>query len=176
MLVAHHLEYASLVFEQENISINSGSYKDIPLAVVFAGNERSEFLSCLRKLIGNGVLEIIYIDACVSHSARYPLRSVILASGGSKNLHHRASFASKQYNLPVLTVTVLRSDSKLPIEGCITDEITEGLYLIAQSDNIDVISVLTVSENTATGEKMEAHEYHSRFHTAARLAFETIVM
>jgi purine-nucleoside phosphorylase len=176
MLVAHHLEYAKQDSKQGDVSISIGSYKDIPLAVVFKGNENSEFLACIRKLIARGVKEIIYMDACISHTGRYPLRSVILASGGSANLLKHANFASKQFNLPVQKATVLKTGSKLPVEGCITDDITEELYLIAQETNINALSILTVSENTETGEKVETHEFHSRFHTAARLAFETIVM
>ena len=85
----------------------------------------------------------------------------------------RANEAARQYEISTIEQTVLSLGSAHPQEGCIVDDITGALYEQARADGIKALSILTVSENTRTGEKMEEHEKRSRFYAAARLVFET---
>jgi len=184
MLSAHHLEYSTLVNEQGDVLVFAGSYKNVPIALISTGFGNSAVLSCMHEVTRLGAAEVIYIGGCVStiggpttgQSAtdRIALRSVILAAGGSKNLLNRAYRAAQQYAIPVTAQPVLHPGCAHPEEGCIIDEITAALYEQARSDNIEALSILTVSENAKTGEKMEEHEKRSRHNAAARLVFETL--
>ena len=60
------------------------------------------------------------------------------------------------------------------IEGHIIDDVTGAFYEQARADGIEALTILTVSENIKTGEKMEEHEKRSRFYAAARLVFEML--
>ena len=176
MLAAHHLEYSQLLYEQGDVLIFSGIYSDVPLAVVSTGFGSGEILSVL-DMIGNlGAKEVIYISACASTTARYNLRTVILASGGSENMLDCAKAAAAQYDITVMTETVLPPGSDNAEEGGFSDAVTGALYETARANNIEALCVLTVSENRATGEKMEEHEVRSRFHAASRLVFETAAL
>jgi len=172
MLAAHHLEYSELIYEQGDVLIFSGSYTETPLAVISAGFGSGEILSSLEKIGNLGAKKVIYIGACVSTTARYGLRTVVLARGGSDDLLSCAQAAAVQYDITIMTETVLPPGSD-NAEGGISDVVTGALYEAARTENIEALSVLTVSENKVTGEKMEEHEVRSRFYAASRLAFET---
>jgi purine-nucleoside phosphorylase len=205
MLSAHHLEYSTLVCQLGDILIFSGNYKNAVIALVSAGFGRSAVLSCLRLIEGLGVAELIFIGGCVSTicqaATEQPglqtvvlaamgsqsissqgvadsprLRAVILAAGGSESLSGRAFRAAKQYDIPITTRAVLPNDAAHPEEGCIIDDITGVLYGQAQASGIEALSVLTLSENKKTGEKIEEHEKRSRFYAAASLVFETFAI
>ena len=87
-----------------------------------------------------------------------------------------AKAAAAQYDISVMTETVLPPGSDNAEEGGISDAVTVALYETARTENIEALSVLTVSENRMTGEKMEEHEIRSRFYAASRLVFETAVL
>lgn len=176
MLVSHHLEYAAPVFEQGDFSIYSGSYKDVPLALISTGFGVGEVFYYLCELIELGIKEIIYISACMSTTVAHGLGSVILAGGGSQSLLARANAASAFYAIPVVTRTVLPADCKRPEEGCVIDDFTGAFYSQSKVEGVEALSILTVSENSKTGEKMEEHERRSRLHAASRLVFETFAI
>ena len=175
MLSAHHLEYSEMIYEQGDVLIYSGSYACTPLAVISAGFGSGEVLLSLEKIGNLGVKEVIYIGACVSTTSRYGLRTVVLARGGSDDLQSCAQAAAAQYDITVITETLLPPGSD-NAEGGISDIVTGALYETARTENIKALSVLTVSENKVTGEKMEEHEIRSRFYAASRLAFETALL
>jgi len=176
MLAAHHLEYSELIYEQGDVLIYSGSYSDIPLAVISTGFGSGEVVSSL-EMIGNlGAKAIIYIGECASTTARCGLRTVVLASGGSDDLQSCAKAAAVQNDITVITETLLPPGSDIAEVGGFSDAVTGALYETARTENIEALSVLTVSENKITGEKMEEHEVRSRFHAASRLVFETAVL
>jgi len=176
MLAAHYLEYSELIYEQGDVLIFSGSYTETPLAVISAGFGSGEILSSLEKLGNPGAKKVIYIGACTSTTARYGLRTVILARGGSDVLLNCAQAAAAQYDITVITETLLPPGSDNAEEGGISDAVTGALYETARTKNIKALSVLTVSENKVTGEKMEEHEVRSRFYAASRLVFEAAVL
>ena len=172
MLAAHHLEYSAQVYELGEFLAYTGSYKGAQIAIVSSGFGSSVILSCCGELTSLGVKEIIFIGACASTDMRHGLRSVVLASGGSRSLLDRANYVCKQFNLTAAVRTVLPPDAVQPEEGCIIDNVTGDFYGLAREGGIDTLSILTVSEDPITGEKMEEHEVRSRFYTASRLAFE----
>jgi len=172
MLSAHHLEYSTLIYESGDILVYSGSYNGVPIALVSTGFGSGAVLSYLRELKAHGVKEIIYIGACVSTSARHGLRSVILSDGGGKSLLGRAYVAAKHCEISISTQAVMPKDGTQSGKTGIIDGVTGALYEQAKADGIEVLSVLTVSENTATGEILDDHERRSRFYAASRLVFE----
>ena len=178
MLVAHHLEYASLVSELGDVLVYSGSYKDMPLAVASTGTGSSGVLAFLNEASasGAGASEAVFIGSCVSTTSRYGVRSVILAAGGSRKLLDRALAAAEQYDIKAASATVLQPGGLLPEEGCIIEEVTGAFYELARAGGADALSILTVAENTRTDEKMEEHEVRSRFYAASRLAFEMLAL
>jgi len=176
MLSAHHLEYSTLVYEMGDILVYSGSYKEVPIALASTGFGDSAVLSFLRELKGLGVAEVVYIGGCISTTEQHKLRTVVLAAGSSQGMLTRARDAAWQYAIPVTIQTVLPTDSVHAEERCITDSVTGALYEQARIDGIEALSILTVSENTKTGEKMEEHERRSRFYAAARLVFEMLAI
>jgi len=125
---------------------------------------------------GSSLRELVYIGACVSTTVRHSLRSVILAAGGSESLLSRAVAAARQFVIPATARTVLSPSAELPEEGCIIDEATGAFYERARAGGVEALSILTVSEDVIKGEKMEEHEFRSRFYAAARLAFETLAI
>jgi len=177
MLSAHHLEYSTLLYEQGDVLVYSGSYKDVPIVLASTGIGSDAVLSYFEEYKGLGAAEIAYVGACVSTSDKSAadggeLRSVVLAAGGSRRLLDRALRTAKQYGIGATIRKVLPPDSLQPEGGCIVDDVTGALYDQTRADGIKALSVLTVSENTKTGEKIEEHEKRSRFYAAARLVFE----
>ena len=74
ILVAHLLDCAEPLFEKGDISVTSGSYKDVPMAVISSGVENDEFSSHLDEIKADGKKEVVHIDTY-----------------GSKNEFHAAS-------------------------------------------------------------------------------------
>ena len=81
--------------------------------------------------------------------------------------------AAKHCEILVSTKKVMTPDDVEPGETGILDEVTGAFYEQARADGIEALSVLTVSENTATREHIEEHERRSRFYAASHLVFET---
>ena len=188
MLAAHHLEYAALRHEQGDIMVYTGSYKETAIAVVSTGFGRdtaAEYLSEAKRL---GVKEILYIGECVCASRHHALRTVILADGGSAVLRERGVRAAAKHSIAVTISHVSpcspgqcgetegSGPGNAPDLTVAADDFPERFYTFAKDNGIAALSVLTVSENTVTGEKMEEHERRSRLYSAARLVFETAAL
>jgi len=176
MLVAHHLEYSTPVYEQDEVLIYSGGYKGVPIAVVSAGFGHGAVLLCLDELIKPGVEKVIYISACASSIGHVGIGSVVLASGGSSGIFNKAITAAAKFGITASTQPVTSSCVTSPEDGCITEDTTHKLYEQASDACVEALSILTVSDNTLSGEKMEEHEIRSRFYAASRLAFETFAL
>jgi len=181
MLSAHHLEYSALDYEQGDTIAYTGSYKETPIALASTGIGSSAVLTYINENKTLEATEIIYIGGCKSTTDKPTtnggeLRTVVLATGGSQNLLNRAIKAAKQNGIAVTTQTVKPPDMANTLENVIVCEITGALYERARNDGIEALSILTVSENTKTGEKIEEHEKQSRYYAAARLVFETLAL
>ena len=130
----------------------------------FGHNAVLPYLPQAKKL---GASDIIYIGHCVATAQEYSLRAVVLAEGGDSDLLKRACLTASQYGISALPHSILGCDG-------IVDFATETIYAGARECDLAALSILTVSENSATGERMEEHERRSRFYAASRLAFETL--
>jgi len=161
-----------MLTDRGDFSMSSGSYKGKPLAVASTGFGRDKVIAGLSELKKLGAMEIIYISTCISSTSRYDARSLILATGGSKNLMDMANAAAARCDIETYCATVLYPGDAQSDEGCITDEITGAFYKLAVKENIEALSLLTVSENTIIGSKMEENEIRSRLYPAAQLVFE----
>ena len=188
VLVSHHLEHSKRLHEQGDFSITSGSYNGTPLAVASTGLGKENVLTHLSELIKLGASKVVYISTCISTTVRHDIRSVILAAGGSKELIDLALAAAGRIDATEqLTIaTVLHPDGThldgVHLDGVhsgdggIVDEASDELYKLAQEKEIEALSILTVSENTITGEKMEKNEVISRLYPASRLVFEMFAL
>ena len=176
MLAAHHLENAVPILEQGGLMVYFGSYKQISIALVSTGFDPGITLEYIHGAKKAGVTEILYIGECVSASRCLALRTVILADCGHAGLRERARSAASQYSIPVtIRPVLLRANTAPGFDGA-ADGITEEIYAHAGENGVAALSVLTVSENIATDEKMEEHERRSRLYSAARLVFETAAL
>lgn len=175
MLAAHHLEYSAPVFEQGDVFAFSGSYNNMPIALLSTGFGNDAIFNYLTEAKRLGATEIVFIGECISSTARYKLREVILAAGGSRSLLQRARDAALRFDIQATVRTVLPPEAAQPEDGCIIDGVSGGLYERAKTEGVEALSILTVTENTKTGEKAEEHERRSRLYAASRLVFEALV-
>ena len=196
MLAAHHLENAVLMHEQKEALLYFGSYGETAIALAAAGSGNSSVLDLARELSSFDISEIVYVGVCASATEQIALRSVLLADGGSRSLLNRALTAAARTGVEVAVRAVSApggagggagvgsstGSSTDTVAGMGTgdtgvyDDITTAFYERAKIDGVDALSILTVSENTKTGEKMEEHERRSRLNAAARLVFETMAL
>lgn len=179
MLAAHYLEYARTSYEQRGMIGYAGSYKGCNIAVLSVGYGESAALNYLREAVELGAERVIYTGECVSMTHEHKIRDVILADGGCRELLGCARLASKRYSLPAAVCPVSTNDRFFLGVGKangIVDFATETVYGYARERGISALSILTVSENVETGERVEEHERQSRFNTAARLCFETLAI
>lgn len=172
MLVAHHLEYSVALHEQGDFLTYSGSYNGVPLVVASTGFDRCDILDCIRKLKDLGATEIVYMSTCVSTSRRYDIRSLVLAHTGRSRLFDRTVEIAERHGIATHVATVLHPDDSHPEEGCISCDITGAFYNLARENNLDALALLTVSENTFSGTKMDTFETRSRLYPASNLVFE----
>jgi len=176
MLSAHHLDNAMLLYETDDVIVYTGSYKQTAIALVSMGFDHgavADFISEAKKL---GIEEILYIGECTSSTHNVSLRSVILADGGDRSLTERTRAAAARNNYLVSVQTVSSHGGAAQDQTGIADVVTNELYSHAGSHNIATLSILTVSENNETGEKMEENERRSRLYPAALLVFESFAL
>lgn len=124
-----------------------------------------------------GVREVIYIGECLSLTTAHKLRDAILADGADAGLLRRARNASRRFSLPVTVCGVTTNDRFYLGESTgssVVDFATAAVYDYAREHGLAALSILTVSENTATCERVDEHERQGRFNAASRLAFETL--
>jgi len=182
MLVAQHLERATLEHDRSGLAVYYGSYKNVPVAVISTGLECCGVIDFLSESGIACLSEIIFIGECASFSRDYALRTVVLAEGGDTGLLTRAQAAASVYGIPVLAIPAPSLSGEAPdisgnaIRGFgagANGGITGDIYAWAKENSVAALSVLTVTENAETGEKMYEHERRDQLYDAARLAFET---
>ena len=169
VLVSHHLEFSKLLRENGDFFVFNGSYKGTPLSVVSAGCGKDNLQGSLGLIKKLGALQVIYISTCVSTTRMYDIKSLILGAGGSKKMIDLALDTAMQQET---TVHV----EEIGTQGDILNDVTAMLYDYASANDIEALALLTVSENTATGAKMEENEVRSRLYPASSLAFEIMAL
>jgi purine-nucleoside phosphorylase len=197
MLVAHHLDHATLVSEQRGMVAYSGDYDGVSTAVISTGFGESALLQWLHEAAACGVKEALYLGECISQSDLFRLRDVVLASAAegrnvdtpdladdpgcralaNQSLLTRATNASIRLGVDVVTETVFTDDRfwlyHEETQFRIIDFVSNAFYRYAHHIGVSPLSILTVSERYPTGERMEEADRQSRFHEAALLAFKT---
>lgn len=191
MLAAHHLEYAKQYSDLRGMTGFIGSYKGVPLVVQAVGYGGAAVVAYLHEMSAlYGVKVVLYTGECISRDASVKLREIITvsdaygisdAADADSLLLRNASLASSNYSIPMRTCTVHTDDlygtDKLApccTDASLIDFATHSLYSYARRRSLAALSILTVSENEASGECVDEAERQSRFHAASRLAFETI--
>jgi len=169
VLVSHHLEFSNLLQENGDFFIFNGSYKGTPMSVVSAGYGKDNLQGSLSLLKQLGAIEVLYISTCVSTTSRYDIKSLILGAGGSKKMIDLALDTAKQHETSVYVEAIGSQGAESPY---VLNDVTAMLYDYAFANDIEALALLTVSENTATGAKMEENEIRSRLYPASNLAFE----
>jgi len=165
VLVSHHLEFSNLLQENGDFFVFNGSYKGTPLSVVSTGYGNDNLQESLNLLKQLGAIQVLYISTCVSSTSRFDIKSLILGAGGSKKMIDLALDTAKQHETAVHVEAI-------GTQGYLLNDVTAMLYDYASANDIEALALLTVSENTATGTKMEVNEVRSRLYPASNLAFE----
>ena len=180
MLAAHWLENAKVLFELRGMIGYTGNYKDAELTLIAAGYGESAAMLYLDDACLLGARRVIYMGECISHVCSVKLRDVILAEGGDAALMQCALTVSGRFSIAATARDVTTNDRMFIEEsvtpGDITDFASGAVARFAAGRELAVLSVLTVSQNTATGERIEEHERQSRFNAASQLVFETLAM
>ena len=180
MLSAHWLENTKVLYELRGMIGYTGMYKGAAIALLSAGYGETSALLYLHDACLLGARRVIYTGECVSQTPEVHLRDVIIAKGGDEKLTGCALRASKQFSIPTSVREAYTNDRMFlgdpSFSGDIVDYASYAVAGYASKLEVAAISVLTVSQNTATGERVEEHERQSRFNTAAQLAFETIAI
>lgn len=190
MLVAHHLDFVKQVSEQRGMLSYTGRYNQIPMAVISVGFGEASLLAWLQEAVQNGVRKMVYIGECVSLGEVPALSEVVLATdahgarghwpAGSNLLEQARTVANaldfKVHSLPVTTADgywLQEPDARPPNTG-VLDFATCALYWFAASKKLEALSVVTVSEQALPFQRIGEAERQSRFHKAARIAFDTL--
>ncbi|MFP3154782.1 hypothetical protein LQZ18_10245 [Lachnospiraceae bacterium ZAX-1] len=196
MLVAHHLDNAQLVSEQRGMLGYFGTYEKIPLSVFSVGYGEASTLAYLKELAQNGVEQIAYIGECISGGQGPQLRDVVLAVSAKSTLKsyqsdgkllRKARLSASRLKIPVYCLPVSTRDTfwtegqeveqakRNVAENEIIDFSSHALYRYALEQGLAAISILTVAEDLAKNQRIEDAERQSRFHNAARIAFDMFV-
>ncbi|MCL1805627.1 MAG: hypothetical protein FWG28_06480 [Clostridiales bacterium] len=180
MLAAHWLDNAARIYELRGMVGYTGRYKGAEIALLSFGYGVSAALLYLHDAAGLGARRVVYIGECFSHSADVFVRDVVVPEGGDATLLRLALAVSKEHGIPVKALPVETDDRFFLGEALPSAEVTDfasaAIAGYAAGHGIAALSVLTVSRNTKNGEAVEEHERQSRFHDAARLAFEVLVL
>ena len=198
MLAAHWLDGAKLVYELRGNSGYVGKYGGNDVALVSTGFGESAALIYLHEAKMLGVRRVIYLGECITFDESAMLRDVIIASGMDAELECCAQAVSRSLGIRAKVRSVF-TDDRFPLnhtdgiktgagkasaddrflfgqeypEGGFLDFATAAIASYAAENQLAALSVLTVSQCYASGERIEEHERQSRFHDAARIAFET---
>ena len=180
MLAAHWLDSAEVIYDLRGMIGYTGSYKGAPISLIAAGYGESAAMLYLHDARMLGVKRVIYMGECISRIREIKLRDVILADGGDAALTLCAQTAAKQLPIVATVRGVVTNDrlflDEIIAQADIVDFASGAAVRYAAGHGLAVLSVLTVSQNTVTGEKMEEHERQSRFNAASQLVFETLAM
>lgn len=189
MMVAHHLDNAHLASEQRGLLCYTGSFNNSDVAVMSVGFGGASLQCCLNEAAQNGVESAIYLGECVAFDSSLALGSVLIASeasNGTNNvesdgiLQGKSIFRAGQLGIPVRRLNVLTNDRfwLQPLQQSpaykVADFASYYMYTCPGCEQMQKLSILTVSEQTSPPQKMDEAERQSRFHKAVRLAFETI--
>ncbi|MCL2153523.1 MAG: hypothetical protein FWH57_11320 [Oscillospiraceae bacterium] len=178
MMAAHWLNNAKTLYESRGMIGYIGAYNSVDIALLSVGYGESPTMLYLHDAALLGAQRAIYIGECVARRAEDRLRDVIIAKGGDAAMTQNALTTAKQFAISVKVRNVITNDRAL-LDGSSTSEdiadfASGAVSRLAANHGLAALSILTVSRNTATKERMEEHERQSRFNEATQLVFETL--
>ena len=179
MLCAHHMDNARLASETRGLRSYAGTYKGTPIAVIACGFGKTAAMLHLKEAYELGARRFIYLGECVSLTRHYPLMDIVVAKGYSETLTQNLKAAADLKNT-VLRFEGVYTDDCFWIKGDIpggydiVDFAHSGFSEMAGKKSAEFVSLLVVSENSITKEKVDESVRQSGFHTASQLAFETL--
>ena len=180
MLASHWLDNAKVLYELRGMIGYTGSYKGASIALLSTGYGESSALMYLQDARLLGMQRVFYMGECVSRIPGIKLRDVILVKGGDASLMQCALSVAEQFAIAVASHSVTTCDRIFLdgdiIPGDIVDFASGAVAEFAAEHGIAAVSVLTVSQNTATGVRIEEHERQSRFNAASQLVFEALAI
>jgi|GEM_PF-1413690 len=185
MLVAHHLDNAVLISENRGMLAYTGTVDGFPLGIYSVGFGETSTLLYLKEITGLGVTSVLYIGECVSHTAELSLNEIVIPESASRRgityyadaeLVKKCLSAAKQERISIRKMEILTEDEywlnqkqKGEHYG-VTDFASGAVFKYANTCNFTAASVLTVSENSLSGERIGDAQRQSRFHSAAKIA------
>jgi len=179
MLAAHHMDDVRPFFENRGMVGYSGSYRGRELAVIACGFGETATMLYAADAYALGARTFLYLGECISQSPYLKLMDVIAVAGGSERLLKKAQTVAKQKSIALSVERVYTNDAywlnpENPQGYIAVDFAAAGFYQTVTSRGAEGLAILTVSENAATGERVEETVRQSRFHEAALLAFEIL--
>ena len=186
MLVAHHLDNAALISENRGMSAFTGTVDGFPVGIYSVGYGEASTLLYLKEMTDLGVTGALYIGECVSHTADIALNEIVIpqsANRGDVTYHADAGLvekcllAAKQEKISTTKIEISTNDKywvsqkREREQYRITDFASAAVFEYADICNITAASVLTVSENSLSGERIGDAQRQSRFYNAAKIVF-----
>lgn len=192
MIQCHYLDQTKIFNENRGLIGYVGSYSGEPVAIITGGFGESSTTtvvdSCVKKF---GIDTVINVTDCISFDENVPLGQVVIAEHAegrsdqghaSGRLVEMADFIAKQKafsttRTPVYTDDTYYIDNQVKPSNCgrILDFSSAMLYAYCEKHQIEVVSILTISRNEASGVQMDEAERQSRFNTATVLALEILL-
>ena len=178
MLAAHWLQNARILYELRGLLGYMGSYNSIDVALVSVGYGEACALMYMHDAVQLGARRVVYLGECIARKPDIMLREVIIADSSDAELIKCALNAAHKHSIKAIVRDVETND-RFFIPGTsvscdIVDMASSVVAKFASDNHIAALSILTVSQNTATMEFMEDHERQSRMNDASQLVFETI--
>ena len=184
MMVAHHVDCAIQVSENRGMSAYTGTVEGLPVGVYAVGFGISPIRLYLKEMIGLGVRHILYMGECVSHRADIAVNSIVIpCSASAEGARYDANTelaalclsAAKQENIPVWETAITTEDQYWLAEkrddshDDVTDFASGVVFAYARGSGCAAASILTVTENSLSGERMGEAQRQSRFYHASKI-------
>ena len=189
MLVAHHLDNAVQITENRGMSAYTGMVVDSPVGIYSVGFGVSCTLLYLKEMVELGVRYVLYMGECVSHVSDISVNEIIIPQsavlGGIKyyadpELVDRCLSAARQAGITTCTASVSTNEQYWLHEAIekdndeATDFASGAVFKYANTHRCTAASVLTVTENSQSGERMGDAQRQSRFYNAAKIIIGTV--
>ena len=185
MLVAHHLDNVSLISENRGMLAYTGTICGVPIGMYSVGFGETSTLLYLKEMIDLGVTSVLYLGECVSHITELHLNEIVIPQSACRGsithyadagLFEKCLSAAKQGEIPVRKMAIGTEDKywldhkKKGEHYRVTDFASGAVFEYATACGLTAASILTVSENSLSGQRIGDAQRQSRFHSAAKIA------
>ena len=160
------------MLEKDEVLLYFGSYNGVPVALASFGFQSDAVSAFLTGEKNVEFEEIIYIGDCTSSLSSHAPGTVVIADGGDSGLQKRVLMTASHLNIAAEVLPAFPPAGNESGNTDVFDSVTGLLYGFAKEYGIVALSVLTVSENKATGEHLDESEWRRRLYPAAQLVFD----